>query len=202
MKISTILRTTTASLVAACTFSTAALTQEPTAPNQRADALFERAETMGIQSSRFSRDTRRAADLYMKSAALRPTSDSRKIESVRRAGGLLVSVDPQKSYKLYEYAAQIALVNMDFFSAASFYADAAWVATNHSSGTLENLRAAKASLEMASRLIEMPSVTTEQRESLLRRIEIAPVIFTRNLSSSLRRRRITFTEQSPLSWAG
>jgi hypothetical protein len=173
MRLRALLRTATLSLLLAAAGAPAALAQTAVA-NPRADALFRRAEASGVRSSEsFPRHMRRLADLYLKSAALRSYADPLKIESLERAAGLLMKLEPHRSRKLLEQAGDIAYVRKDVFQAATLYTDAAWVVVSYPTGTAEEVQAAVDLLQLARALAEDPAVSTAQRTAILTRIDTA-----------------------------
>jgi hypothetical protein len=177
MSPSAMFRAAALAVVAAGFLTTAAPAQAPAVTHPRADVLFQRAEAMGTQpTTAFARQWRRMADLYVKSAELRAYGDPRKVESLRRAGGLLMRVDPGRSRELLERAGDAALAVENLFQAASLYTDAAWVVVNHSTGAPEEVQAALDCLELARHLAEGPSISREQRAAILHRIKGAAAI--------------------------
>jgi hypothetical protein len=182
MRITQILRTAALSLVAASGLAMTAHATEP-APNPvRADLLFARATAMEEQAattSNFPRHLRRTAHLYLSSAELRADSDPRKIESLSRAGALLVRVDPDRACTMLGRAASLALSHGDVVRTAHLYLDAAWVLHAREGSSMEDRARVNDFLRKARLLADAPRLGAHDRDGIMKRIRSPETLATR-----------------------
>jgi hypothetical protein len=159
-------------LVAISMFSTPALAEQPDRDGTRADALFQQAAAMEHETSTsFSRHLRRTAKLYRQSAELREDSDPLKVESLQRAGALLMSLDPHRSCQLLGRAAELALAHGDVVRATHLYIDGAWVVARNPSRSNADRHRAIGFLEQARLLADGPSMSAQERATIRSRFE-------------------------------
>ena len=169
-------RTRTAALLALALGAAA-----PAAHAQRLDAIVVRASAQGRADLRADSLTRkalaeqeqvrgwaRAATLHKMSAALRAADDPRGDESLRLAGYLLYYAGWQRESRMtFERAAARAAARGDVLGSAQCYLAAGYVALDQER---PNLSARLA--ERALALADSPSLTPEQRQSILRHIDV------------------------------
>jgi hypothetical protein len=159
-------------LVAISMFSTPALAEQPDRDGTRADALFQQAVAMEHETSMsFTRHLRRMARLYVQSAELREDSDPLKVESLQRAGTLLMSLDAHRSCRLLGRAAELALTHGDVVRATHLYIDGAWIIANNRSSSEADRRMGRRFVEQARLLAAGPKVSAQERAAILGRIE-------------------------------
>jgi hypothetical protein len=171
MRISLVFRTALLPLVAASALATTAHAMQPSPNAERADLLFSRAVAQEAQSTTtFSRHVRRTAHLYLQSAELRDASDPLKIESLQRAGGLLMKVDAKRAQRAIEEAAELALSRGDVMRTAHLYLDGAWLVGSSASATTRTREAANQYLNRARLLAGAPGLSEAERNSILKRI--------------------------------
>ena len=159
---------------------TTALVAQPTDSPARADSLFNQAAAMQERAGTpFPLHLRRTAKLYVKSARLRDDSDPRKVESLYRAGAMLVAVDPALGRKLLVEAAESALTYGDVARAAHLYLDCAWIVHVGLARSLEAQQTANQCLERAYILAQVPFLSTNERNSIMARVQLPSTEFSR-----------------------
>jgi hypothetical protein len=163
-------------LVAISTVSTPAFAEQQDRDRTRAEALFQQAVAMEHETSMsFSRHLRRTARLYLQSAELRENSDPLKVQSLERAGALLMSLDAHRSCRLLGRAAELALAHGDVVRATHLYIDGAWIIANNRSSSEADRRMGRRFVEQARLLAAGPKVSAQERATILGRIE-APAL--------------------------
>jgi hypothetical protein len=174
MRITHLIRTAVLPLVALFALSTPGHAAQSNTNATRADALFNQASQMEQEiSASFPRHLRRTAHLYLKSAALREASDPLKIESLYRAGTLLMTLEPQRAHRVLAQAAELALTHGDVVRTAHIYLDGAWVVASRGSASAEELRVANSYVSRARLLADAPSLSASDRDAIHKRIRSA-----------------------------